>query len=841
MSGAPAREGRDGHLLIVGGHEDREDDKLILGRFVELCGGPQARIFVLTAASTVHDEMWQIYLDAFKALGVEHLSTADIASRADAADESVAERIHQADGMFMTGGDQKRLLALIGGTRVDQAMHRALRERGACIGGTSAGASAMSEHMLFDGSRDILPQKGSVHLGAGLGFLGRIIVDQHFSERQRLGRLLAVVAQNPYLLGAGIDENTALIVRPGKRHRGHRRGRGDAHRRARDAVELHRGAQPRNARARQRPAAPASGRRALRPRARRRRCRRRRRKAASGAARRARRGDGAGGYARAARRRSGGSLVKVVERRVLRGPNIHSPRPCFMAVVDLESLDEVSSTAIDGFVDRLLAAVPTLHEHRCSLRRVGGFVERLRAGTYMAHIVEHVTIELQCLAGQEVGFGKARMVRGRPRHYRIVVAYKAESVVRAALDLALQLVAALAEGAPFALDEGLAALRETAQRAAIGAEHARHRRGGAAARHSALAPDRASQPVPARLGRPAASACRRRRRARRTTSRSASPATSSLTKALLKEAGLPVPAGRTRRARSKKRWRRLRARQAGPVAIKPLDGNQGKGVTTSVLGDEAVGAAFARARRPSAASVIVEDHIAGDDYRVLVIGANVVAAARRRSARGHRRRPVERAPSWSRRKRRSAPRRRPRERPDQDPRSTRPPPRSWRSRAWISTPCRAAGRVVRLRGNANLSTGGTAEDVTDRLHPETACGLRARGAQDRPRRGRHRPRLPRHRAAARRAGRRHHRGQRRAGHPHARASRASASATRDAGAPSSNRCSRTAATGASRSSPSPAPTARPPPRCRSPTCCSGSAASPAWRPPKAWPSTGAAS
>jgi cyanophycinase len=209
-------QGHRGHLVIIGGHEDREDDKVILKRFVDLCGGPGARIFVLTAASTLHEEMWELYRDAFKALDVDATSTTKIASRQDAGDDAVAARVHQADGIFMTGGDQKRLLALIGGTRVDHAMHMALRERGACIGGTSAGASAMSEHMLFDGSKDILPQKGMVHLGAGLGLVRRIIIDQHFSERQRLGRLLSVVAQNPYLLGAGIDEDTALIVRPGR-------------------------------------------------------------------------------------------------------------------------------------------------------------------------------------------------------------------------------------------------------------------------------------------------------------------------------------------------------------------------------------------------------------------------------------------------------------------------------------------------------------------------------------------------------------------------------------------------------------------------------------------------
>jgi cyanophycinase len=205
-----------GHLVIIGGGEDREKDKVVLSRFVELSGGEDARIVVVTAASTLHDEMWQVYDEAFGDLGVRDRGTVAIQTREEACDESIAARVFEADGIFMTGGDQKRLLALTGGTRIDKAMHRALRERGACIGGTSAGASAMSEHMLFDGSRELLPQKGSVHLAAGLGFVRRVVIDQHFSERQRLGRLLTIVAQNPYLLGAGIDEDTALVIEPGR-------------------------------------------------------------------------------------------------------------------------------------------------------------------------------------------------------------------------------------------------------------------------------------------------------------------------------------------------------------------------------------------------------------------------------------------------------------------------------------------------------------------------------------------------------------------------------------------------------------------------------------------------
>ncbi|RZA31021.1 MAG: cyanophycinase, partial [Lysobacteraceae bacterium] len=207
-----SEQGNDGHLVIIGGHEDRTHDMEILRRFVELSGGADANILVITAASTIADEMWSIYDDAFGSLGVVNRSHLEVTSRQDANSEDFVRQVDQATGIFMTGGDQKRLLALIGGSALDAAMHVALKMRGATIGGTSAGASAMSGHMLAQGRAEILPEKGSVSLGAGLGFLHRVVIDQHFSERQRLSRLLSVVAQNPYLQGIGIDEDTALVV-----------------------------------------------------------------------------------------------------------------------------------------------------------------------------------------------------------------------------------------------------------------------------------------------------------------------------------------------------------------------------------------------------------------------------------------------------------------------------------------------------------------------------------------------------------------------------------------------------------------------------------------------------
>ena len=200
---------RGGHLLIIGGGEDRTEDKTILTRFVELCGGAGSRIAVLTAASSVPDKMWDIYDSAFAALGVAERQQFHIETRAEANDPALIALLDRADGIFMTGGAQARLMALIGGTGADEAMRRALWQRGACIAGTSAGASAMSAHMLVDGKVDLQPEKGGVNLAAGLGLLHGVVIDQHFSQRHRLARLLTVIAANPQLLGIGIDEDTA--------------------------------------------------------------------------------------------------------------------------------------------------------------------------------------------------------------------------------------------------------------------------------------------------------------------------------------------------------------------------------------------------------------------------------------------------------------------------------------------------------------------------------------------------------------------------------------------------------------------------------------------------------
>ena len=209
-----AEEG--GHLVIIGGAEDREYDKAILRRFVELAGGPGCGVAVITAASGVPDEVWREYDAAFGALGAGRRVHLDIAARAAADDARIAQVLGGVGGIFLSGGDQMRLLATIGGSALERALRAAYRERGACIGGTSAGASAMSQQMLVRGQESAHPAKGTVCLAPGLGLVGGIVIDQHFSERRRFSRLLTAVAQHPALQGVGIDEDTALVIGRGQ-------------------------------------------------------------------------------------------------------------------------------------------------------------------------------------------------------------------------------------------------------------------------------------------------------------------------------------------------------------------------------------------------------------------------------------------------------------------------------------------------------------------------------------------------------------------------------------------------------------------------------------------------
>ncbi|QBE66185.1 cyanophycin synthetase [Pseudoduganella lutea] len=406
--------------------------------------------------------------------------------------------------------------------------------------------------------------------------------------------------------------------------------------------------------------------------------------------------------------------MNILDQRVLRGPNLYAARPCLLTVLDLQDLHGVASNDVPDFTDALLALMPSLMAHRCSPGHYGGFAERLRDGTYMGHIIEHLTLELQCLAGTPAGFGRTRRVRGQPGVYRIVCAYKVEEVALEAFDLALAIVGALAKGEPFALEGPLAALRGTAERNAVGTSTAAILK---AARRRRIPYFRVTENANLfQLGWGS-----RQKRLQATMTGDASniacriASDKNLTKALLKEAGVPVPGGTvvTSADEALRAARKLR----GTATVKPLDANQGKGVTTQCTTPEQVAAAFEAARKFSR-SVIVERFIEGHDYRVLVTGDKVAAASLRRppcvTGDGHRtvRELVEM--------------------------ENRNPARG-KGHANILTqiPLDAhalqalekqgygfdsvppVGVPVLLRGNANLSTGGTAEDVTDLLPAET--------------------------------------------------------------------------------------------------------------------------
>jgi len=208
---AERNDGGRGTLFIIGGHEDRTGERRILQEVVLRARG--GRIVVATVASAVAGELWQEYEPAFKALGARDLHHLDIDRRATIADEdSALTALEDAGVVFFTGGDQLRITSKLGGTKIAAAIAQ-VHERGGVIAGTSAGASVMSETMLVSGvSDDSHDARGSLRMAPGLGFVRDMVVDQHFAQRGRIGRLLAAVAQNPRILGVGIDEDTAFVV-----------------------------------------------------------------------------------------------------------------------------------------------------------------------------------------------------------------------------------------------------------------------------------------------------------------------------------------------------------------------------------------------------------------------------------------------------------------------------------------------------------------------------------------------------------------------------------------------------------------------------------------------------
>ena len=416
--------------------------------------------------------------------------------------------------------------------------------------------------------------------------------------------------------------------------------------------------------------------------------------------------------------------MQILEQRFLRGPNVHADSPCLLSVIDLDSLYGLSSTQIPGFNEALLAALPSLHGQLLATGLRGGFAQRLREGTYLGRVIEQVMLDLQAQAGAPApaNYGRTRPVIGHPGQFRIVCAYSQERLAQPAFQLASDLVEALARGEDFDLAPGLEELREIVARYAIGTSTAAvlaaaHERGIPTQRVT----DDANLFI---LGWGA-----QQKRLQATTTGDTSfiavkiASDKQLTKSLLKEAGVPVPEGAT--VTSLEEAQRVAARMKAPVALKPLDGNQGKGVTVDVRDPEGVARAYEFARQ-FGRRIIVERFVEGRDYRVLVANGQVAAASCRRPAHvvgdgiSSIRTLVERE---NRNPARGAGHTNILTRIALDEHADD----MLRKQGFDADSVLPFGVAAELRGNANLSTGGTAEDVTDLL-PESTRLLCVRAA-----------------------------------------------------------------------------------------------------------------
>ena len=198
-----------GPLLIIGGHEDKEGDKRILSALARLLDG--GKLVLATVASHEPDGYFEAYRQAFEGLGVTDLVELYVNERSDSGSKEALDRLDGAAGVFFTGGDQLRISSQIGDTAIERRIHE-IHRGGGVIAGTSAGAAVMSETMLVKGPSGESYRIGELHMAPGLGLMRHVIIDQHFAERGRYGRLLGAVAHNPRLLGVGVDEDTALLV-----------------------------------------------------------------------------------------------------------------------------------------------------------------------------------------------------------------------------------------------------------------------------------------------------------------------------------------------------------------------------------------------------------------------------------------------------------------------------------------------------------------------------------------------------------------------------------------------------------------------------------------------------
>jgi cyanophycinase len=202
-----------GNLVIIGGAEDKYGESKILEEVVEIIGGENARIGIITTATLHPEQVGEEYRDVFLRLGVKKTDILNINTRDEANLDDNVQRIRDVTGFFFTGGDQLRITSILGGTKAYEAIHQSFNQ-GTAVIGTSAGASVMSSTMIIEGNNNDAARKCTLKMAPGLSLLEGVIIDQHFDQRGRLGRLLCGIAENPGILGIGIDEDTAIRVYP---------------------------------------------------------------------------------------------------------------------------------------------------------------------------------------------------------------------------------------------------------------------------------------------------------------------------------------------------------------------------------------------------------------------------------------------------------------------------------------------------------------------------------------------------------------------------------------------------------------------------------------------------
>lgn len=421
--------------------------------------------------------------------------------------------------------------------------------------------------------------------------------------------------------------------------------------------------------------------------------------------------------------------AEVIETGVYRGPHVYGHLPMVRIQIDLGRLEDWPSDRIPGFTEALLNRLPGLDRHHCSLGRRGGFVKRLHDGTWLGHVAEHVALELQSLAGHHVTRGKTRSVKGRPGVYNVMFAYRDPQVALAAGRAALELVDSLLPESLRGVDglhrvHDLDGAYDFERRLEKLRRLVRERSFGPTTQALIDEAERRGIPVMRLNDRSLIQLGygRNQQRIRASiTGRTGLVAVEiagdkALTKQLLDESGVPVPKGRL--VRSAEEAVRAAARLRYPLVTKPLDGNHGRGVTTFILNEEQLRFGFELAREHGR-QVIVEQHFAGRDHRILIVGGELIAVAERVPARvtGDGTSTIAQLiEQVNRDPRRGEGHEKVMTRIRIDAHALELLARSGLTPDSVP----AEGETIDLRTTANLSTGGTAIDRTNEIHPDNA-------------------------------------------------------------------------------------------------------------------------